>query len=193
VLEYKHMQDIPDHAEIVFEGIRCTIYHWNQVMYDGTTRVFEAVTRPPSATIIATVDGKIAFQRQTQPHRDEYFLCLPGGWADVEGEVIEDTAKRELLEETGLVSEDWELWKVAGVSGFIHWDNYVFVARNCTETDGMRLDGGEQIENGFITLDEFLSLVDHPQFRHRDLIKDLYQIRDDKEKRDVFEKLLGIS
>ncbi len=162
-------------------------------MYDGSTRVFEAVTRPPSATIIATVDNKIAFQKQTQPHRDEYFLCLPGGWADVPGEAIEDTAKRELLEETGLTSDDWELWKVAGVSGFIHWDNYIYIARNCTQTGEQRLDGGEQIENGFITLDEFLSLIDHPQFRHRDLIRDLYQIRDDETQKQAFQKLLGIN
>jgi len=186
------MEDIPDHAKIVFEGIRCTIYHWDQPMYDGTTRVFEAVHRPPSATIIALVDGKISLQRQTQPHRDEYFICLPGGWADVEGEAIEDTAKRELIEETGLTSDDWELWKIAGVGGFIHWENYIYIARNCRETADIRLDGGEQIENGLVTLDEFLSLIDDPHFRHKDLLQDFYQIRENPEKRIAFQKLLGL-
>jgi ADP-ribose pyrophosphatase len=186
------MQDLPDHAKIVFKGIRCTIYHWEQAMYDGSTRTFEVVHRPPSATIIALVDGKIALQRQTQPHQDGYFICLPGGWADVEGEIIEDTAARELMEETGLSSDDWELWKIAGVGGFIHWENHIYVARNCRETGEMRLDGGEQIENGLVTLDEFFTLLDDPHFRHKDLLQDFYQIRDDEEKKDTFKKLLGL-
>ena len=189
---YTHMKYIPAHAQKVFEGIRCTIYHWEQKMYDGSTRTFEAVVRLPAATIIAIVDGKIALQRQTQPHRDEYFICLPGGLADKPGEDIAETAKRELEEETGLQSDDWELWQVSGVDGFIHWENHVFVARNCKPTGQIRLDGGEQIENGSVTLDEFLSLIDHPEFRHKDLILDFQQIRDDEDKREAFRLMLGI-
>lgn len=186
------MQDVPDHAKIVFEGVRCTIYQWEQEMYDGSTRTFETVVRPSSATIIAVVDGKIALQRQIQPHQEEYFVCLPGGWADVPGENIEDTARRELLEETGLTSDDWELWKIAGVGGFVHWENYVYIARNCQKTGEIRLDGGEQIENGEVTLDELLTLIDNPRFRHKDFVQDFYQIRDDSEKKAAFQKLLGI-
>jgi ADP-ribose pyrophosphatase len=162
-------------------------------MYDGTTRVFEAVSRPPAATIIATMDNQIVLQEQSQPHRDDTFICLPGGWADVEGEVIEDTAKRELMEETGLSSDDWQLWKVAGIRGFIYWENYIYIARNCKQTGEQRLDGGEQIENGLVTLDEFLTLIDDPRFRHKDLLQDFYQIREESEKRDAFAKMLGIT
>jgi ADP-ribose pyrophosphatase len=187
------MQDIPDHAKIVLEGIRCTIYQWEQLMYDGSTRTFEVVVRPPSATIIALVGDKIALQRQTQPHREGYFICLPGGWADTPGENTEETAKRELMEETGLSSDDWELWKIAGVGGFVHWENYIFIARHCQKTGEMRLDGGEQIENGEVTLDELLTLIDDPQFRHKDLLQDFYQIRENPEKKEAFQKLLGIS
>ena len=49
---------IPDNAKIVFNGILFDVYHWEQKMFDGTTRTFEAVRRIPTTQILAVTEQK---------------------------------------------------------------------------------------------------------------------------------------
>ena len=186
------MKNVPENAKLVFEGVRCKVYHWDQEMFDGTTAVFEKVVRLPAVTVFAIQDGKISMQEQIQPHKKESFLCLPGGMVDKEGENILEAAKRELIEETGLESKDWEFWKISGVSGYIHWENHIYIARDCEKVAELKLDAGEKIENKLVTFDEFFSFLEDPRFRHRDFLGDLYRIRESEEETLAFKKLLGI-
>lgn len=68
------------------------------------------------AVIIAKTDGKYVFCK----HRDRTTLEAPGGHREP-GELILDTAKRELYEETGAI--DFDIWPIC-VYSVTAEDNY---------------------------------------------------------------------
>ena len=97
----------PDNAQKVFEGVLFNVYQWPQKMFDGSTITFESLERRDTVTIIpVTEDGKIIMTKQEQPCAKP-FLSLPGGIMDP-GEAVFVAAKRELMEETGYLSDDWQ-------------------------------------------------------------------------------------
>ncbi|MEL0009957.1 MAG: NUDIX hydrolase [Bacteroidota bacterium] len=86
-------------------------------------------------------------------------LELAGGVCDVDEAPLE-TAKRELLEETGFASNDWiSLGQVS--SNPAMQDNYThsFLARNCTKISEQNLDGNERINVHLLPLSDFLEGV----------------------------------
>ena len=124
------MNKIPDTATLVFKGIAFDTYHWDQQMFDGSTATFEAIKKRDSATIIAVVGDSILVNDEEQPGKDA-FQALPGGVSE-EGDSPLECAKRELLEETGYASDDWQQFMVTDPfhSSRIEWNNYFFIARN---------------------------------------------------------------
>lgn len=181
---------IPGHAKEVFAGEIFTIYQWEQKMYDGSTAVFEAASRPDTATVIAiTQDGKILRQRQEQPHKLRTFYSLPGGRIEPGEEALEG-AKRELREETGYVSDDWELMNHYCPSGKLTWTMYTFVARNARKVYEMDLDAGEKIQNETITLDQLLEWCEQESFRHADLLPRLIRAKYHSPSRAELEQIL---
>lgn len=156
---------MPSNAKKVFEGVIFDVYQWEQKMYDGTTKTFERLDRADTVDVLATTKGgKILIQRQSQPDRDEAFLCLIGGRVE-KGEDTLEAAKREMLEETGYTSPTWELLLSYRPMFKIRWDMYVYVARNCEKTADQHLDPGERIGVMVVTFDEFLDLVDSGEMR----------------------------
>lgn len=78
-------------------------------MYDGSHALFERARFLDGAfTIGITTDKKIVLTRQEQPSRPRPFLSLPGGAFDSPDEDPLECAQRELLEESGYISSDWE-------------------------------------------------------------------------------------
>lgn len=150
---------IPKHAKSVYKGPIFEVFQWEQEMFDGSTQVFEALKRPDTAEVIATIDNRIVIQHQTQPHKREAFICIPGGRIEP-GEDPLVGAKRELLEETGLASESWDQWFMDRPSGKIDWTIYVYVARQCKLIAEQKLDAGERITLEQVSYDRFLEMVD---------------------------------
>lgn len=178
--------------KLVFEGQRYRIYQWEQEMYDGSTATFERVEHLPSVTIFAVFQGKMVIQKQIQPHFKTEVYCVPGGGMD-SGEKALEAAKRELREEEGLESTDWEYWKQGGRStGSYSWVNNIYIARSCQKVSSPQLDSGERIEHLLYTVDEFFTLLDHADFRHQDLLPELLAIRANPEKRKEFISQLGL-
>jgi ADP-ribose pyrophosphatase len=140
---------------LAFRGKIFRVYQWRQRMFDGTYKVFERIERPASAQIIATVNGRIAVARQSQPDvRD--FMGLLGGRVD-EGESPLQAAKRELLEESGMAAKRWKLLKkFENPSHKIRFDVYLFAALDCRKVAKPRLENGEKITLKFIGLRELI-------------------------------------
>ncbi len=142
----------------MFEGVIFDVFQWDQKMYDGSTEVFEMLGRPDTAEVIVTKNNKILIQEQEQPCKPKFY-SLPGGRIE-HGEDPLDGAKREVLEETGYISNDWELLMETNPSSKFLWTIYVYIARGCEWKQKMELDVGEKIELEWVTFDELIDMVD---------------------------------
>ncbi len=154
---------IPSSAKKVFSGVLVDIYQWPQKLYDSSTTTFETVARRPSVDVLAEVDGKIIVVEQEQPVNGKFF-GLAGGRLEVNEKPL-DAAKRELLEETGYTSDDFELIEEFDSYGLLQFKEYLYVARSCKKVAKPNPDGGEKIELKLMTLDELLQLNRKRDFR----------------------------
>lgn len=155
-------------AKKVFDGIIFDVYQWQQQLYDGNTATFEMLKRADTVNIIAvTPEKRIVLTKQTQPAKDP-FVGMLGGRVD-QGELPWDAAKRELLEESGMVSDDWELLVSQQIATKIDWAIFTFIARDCRIEKDQELDGGEKIELMFVEWDQFVEEVTKRGFLDQEL------------------------
>lgn len=168
---------IPSQARRVFKGVIFDVYQWEQKMFDGTTETFEKLKRKnDGVTIIATRGDKIIYAEEEQASVAP-FITLIGGKRE-EGEEPLETAKRELLEETGLATNDWELYSVdESLSTKMDWTVHTFIARNVTKMAEQRLDPGEIITVKEATFAKFLDIAARPDFRNKDIAMELFRLR----------------
>ena len=166
---------IPKHAKKVFKGVIFDVYQWKQDMFDGSTETFEAVKRPNTIEVIPVLGDKIILADQQQPNNNKH-LSFFGGRQE-EGEEPIDTAKRELLEEGGLESNDWELLEVYDPLFKLEWNVYVFVARNCVKTQDQKLDPGERITPYPVNFDQFVEYTSSKDFWGREFSNNIYRLK----------------
>lgn len=160
------MAGIPPHAKKVFQGVIFDVYHWEQRLFDGSVATFERLRRPDSVSVIATKDGKILLLEQSQPSL-RTFISFPGGRVEP-GEEPLDAAKRELLEETGLASDDWELVVMLEPSSKIDMRSWLFVARGCVPSATSKPDAGECMSVKKVDFSGLLAAVASDSFRGAD-------------------------
>jgi ADP-ribose pyrophosphatase len=188
------MKKIPDNAKKVFQGALFDVYQWDQEMFDGTKDTFEAIKRKDSVTVIAvTDDGKIIVNHEMQPNKDE-FTSFPGGGVE-KGEVLLESAKRELLEETGYASDEWEEWFAIDPLDIkkIEWTVTYFIAKGCKKVKNPVLDNGEKIETELYTFDQFIELRHDMKSRNKDIAPYLDKVAEDEEEKKKLQALLGIA
>lgn len=182
---------IPLHAKKVFNGQIFDVYQWEQEMFDGSKAIFEKVSRPNIAIIIAvTTDKKIIIEHQDQPN-NHGLISTPAGRLEPDEDALEG-AKRELLEETGYVSEDWHLWKVSSPNEKIRCDIHYFIARGCKHIAKQNLDVGEKITIELVDFDQFLILAESDDFRDWVLGRYIMQLRLHPDQLSAFRQLLGL-
>lgn len=151
------MSRIPPDATRVFKGVIFDVYQWQQTLFDGTVQTFEGLKRQPNVQVIALQGDDVLYAKQEQPRKGS-FLSLLGGRAE-EGETPLEAAQRELQEEAGLVSDEWEHLRDYPAPGKIDWTVSLFVARNCRVVSEQMLDGGEKIEVIRTPLHEFITQI----------------------------------
>lgn len=183
------MVKIPENAKRVFKGKLFEIYQWPQKMFDGSIATFEVAKRNNSVQVIAIDnENNIIMLKEEQPGRAP-FLSIPGGIVD-EGEKPEESAKRELLEETGMECESIKLWQKIGFGGKISWDSYYYIAKGCSGKTQMKLDPGEKIEVYKVNLEEFFEEIEKEDFRNKTLTNMIFRIKHTPEKLEEFKKLI---
>lgn len=179
---------IPPHAKAVFKGVIFTVYQWEQTMFDGSVKTFERLKRNDSTAVLAiTREGNVIVEYQEQPALPP-FISTPGGICD-EGEDPLVCAQRELFEETGYVSKDWELWYAHTPFQKIAWTSYTYIARNCVRQQSINPDlAGEKITVQEVAWSEFLRISEREDFRDRELCRRLLLMRVYPEKLKEFEE-----
>lgn len=188
----KSKQPLPENAKKVFEGVMFDVYQWQQEMYDGTKSTFEKLKRPDTVIVFPILEnGKILLTKQEQPGK-EPFIGAAGGRVDF-GEDILEAAKRELLEETGYVAENFILWKSLQPISKIEWAVYVFVAKKLKKVSDVTPDAGEKIEVIEVKFDEFVKIALQENFYEQEVYRDIVEAMFNDRKKDELKQLLSNS
>jgi len=184
---------LPKGARKVFKGILFDVHHWDQEMFDGSSKTMEVLTSRSVVDIIAIVGDKIIVLDQEQPHRS-MFCCIPGGHVE-DDELPVESAKRELLEETGYesASSDFTIFSESFGSSKIAVHESIYLARNCKKVASQKLDPGEKITVKFVEFDDFLQLCRDRNFSTASELKRLmYEaLLDKRKKKEMKNRIFG--
>ncbi len=184
-------QPIPVTAKKVFSGKLFEVWQWEQKLYDGTTRTFEKIKRPPTVMILPITDqGKIVITQQEQPGEGP-FIGLIGGIVDEKEDVLV-AAKRELLEESGYTAQEFIMWDAIQLINKIDWPSYTFIAQGLKKVQEIHLDGGEKIALKEVTFDEFLALSHEEKFRDIEIALKIHKIENDIKLLEKTKRLFSI-
>jgi ADP-ribose pyrophosphatase len=104
------VKDLTEHfisGERVYDGALLKVHRDRVRLPDGAEGVREYIRHPGAVAVVPLFDdGRVLLERQFRyPHRRE-FIEIPAGKLEP-GEPHLDTAKRELLEETGYTAAEW--------------------------------------------------------------------------------------
>ncbi|MBL0354912.1 MAG: NUDIX hydrolase [Candidatus Accumulibacter sp.] len=142
-----HLIESEISSESVFKGVLLDVRKDEVRLPNGKQTVREYIVHPGAVVVLAFLDnGNLLFERQFRYPLRRVFLELPAGKIDP-GEAILDTARRELLEETGHVARDWEYVGVMHPCiGYSDERIEIFAARGLHRTGENRLDHNEFLE-----------------------------------------------
>ena len=158
IVRPESQRPLPKDAIKVFDGILYDVYHWEQEQFDGSVVTYEKLKGLDMVSVIpVTTDGKIIITHQQQPGSKEY-ITTAGGRVEEDEDPLE-AVKRELLEETGYVSDDYSLWLSFQPSSRIEQALYIFVAKNCIKVTEQNLDAGEKIQVELVYFEEFANIA----------------------------------
>jgi len=120
-------------------GVRVDTFRYD----DGEEARREIVSHPGAVTVLPFDGERIWLVRQPrEPVGEQSLLELPAGKLDVEGEALEQTARRELAEEIGMGARSWEhLVSFYNSPGILEEENHLFLAQDLYEE---RRDAGEE-------------------------------------------------
>ena len=156
------MKDLTEHrisTEQVFDGALLKVHRDTVRLPDGSTGGREYIRHPGAVAIVPLFDdGRVLLERQFRyPHARE-FVEIPAGKLEP-GEPHLDTAKRELLEETGYVAEEWtHLGVIHTAIAYTDEAIDLFVARRLA-LQKRNLDQGEFLEIFTVPFEQAISMV----------------------------------
>ncbi|MCL4745066.1 MAG: NUDIX hydrolase [Burkholderiaceae bacterium] len=148
----EHLREFELETDLVYEGIFLKVRRDRARMPDGSERGREYVVHPGAAAMVPLMaDGRIVVERQFRYPLREVFVEIPAGKID-QGETALQTARRELIEETGFRAEQWALLtRIHPAIGFANEVIDIFLCRELVEV-GRQLDHGEFVDLDFVRL-----------------------------------------
>ena len=146
-------------GEQVFDGALLKVHRDTVRLPDGSRGQREYIRHPGACAIVALFDdGKLLLERQFRyPHRRD-FIEIPAGKLEP-GEPHLQTAKRELLEETGYTAAEWTpLCVIHTAIGYTDEAIDLFLAKKLRKQE-RKLDHGEFLEVLKVGFGEALEMV----------------------------------
>lgn len=138
---------------------------YDVTLNDGSRRKLEQITKHKGngdAVVIVpiTEDGNFVMIIESRPNtKSTVALEFPAGMID-EGENPDESAKRELLEETGYEATSiYELESHYQDQGCSKALIHTYIALDCKKIQDKRLSGGERLEYIEMSYDEILSVL----------------------------------
>jgi ADP-ribose pyrophosphatase len=186
------MKKIPDNAKKVFEGERFSVWQWQQQLFDGSSKIFESVTRNDVSTIITvTDDGKLLFLKEEQSGKPLVYTFPSGTLEENDSPLL--CAERELLEETGYKASSFAHWYTKSAGSSVDFDYHIFIAKGAKRDREQKLDPGEKIEIEEKTLEEILEIIEDIKFKNPTLYPILIKAKYSENYRKELKDLLGIT
>jgi ADP-ribose pyrophosphatase len=148
----KHLREVELASELVYEGVFLKLRRDRARMPDGAERVREYVVHPGASAMVPVFpDGSVLVERQFRYPLREVFVEIPAGKLDP-GETPLQTARRELVEETGYTAAQWaHLTRIHPAIGFANEVIDIFLCRELAQV-GRELDHGEFVDIDIVTL-----------------------------------------
>jgi ADP-ribose pyrophosphatase len=146
-------------GERVYDGGLLKVHRDEVALPDGSRGHREYIRHPGAVAILALFDdGRVLLERQYRyPHARD-FIELPAGKLEP-GEPHLETAKRELLEETGYVAREWSrLGVIHTAIAYTDEAIEIFLAKKLTPGKA-KLDAGEFLETLAVPFAEALEMV----------------------------------
>lgn len=156
------MKDLTEHflsGEQVFDGKLLKVYRDAVRLPDGTTGAREYIRHPGAVAIVALFDdGQVLLERQYRYPQRREFIEIPAGKLEPNEPHLE-TARRELLEETGYAAAEWQRLGVLHTA-IAYTDEAIelYLARNLSK-GAARLDAGEFLETLSVPFGEAIAMV----------------------------------
>jgi ADP-ribose pyrophosphatase len=156
------LKDLEEHfvsGELVFDGSLLKVRRDVVRLPDGSQGVREYIRHPGAVAIVPLFDdGRVLLERQFRyPHGRE-FIEIPAGKLEP-GEPHLETAKRELLEETGYAAAEWKRLTVIHTAiAYTDEAIEIFLARKLT-LSARKLDVGEFLETFIVPFDEAIAMI----------------------------------
>jgi ADP-ribose pyrophosphatase len=156
------VKDLREHfvsGERVYDGSLLKVHRDVVRLPDGAEASREYIRHPGAAAIVALFDdGRVLLERQYRYAQRREFIELPAGKLEPDEPHLE-TARRELLEETGYAAQEWTRLGVLHTA-IAYTDEAIelYLARKLTKGE-RRLDAGEFLETLILPLDEAIEMI----------------------------------
>jgi ADP-ribose pyrophosphatase len=156
------LKDLTEHlisGGLVFDGKLLKVHRDTVRLPDGSQGSREYIRHPGAVAIVALFDdGRLLLERQFRYPHGRDFIEIPAGKLEPDEPHLQ-TAKRELLEETGYVAEEWTPLGVMHTAiGYADEAIELFVARKLT-LKSAKLDAGEFLEVLRVPFEEAIDMV----------------------------------
>jgi ADP-ribose pyrophosphatase len=127
-------------------------------MFGGVVFTKDVVRFGQAVAIIPIIGDEVILIKQFRPSLNKWILEVPAGRVEI-NEALEDTARRELIEEVGYDAKTLiKLVSIYPAPGYSDGVLHIFLAKDLTYV-GSKLEVGELIEVVKVRLDSALDLV----------------------------------
>ena len=146
-------------GDLVYDGSLLEVRRDRVRLPDGSEGFREYIRHPGAVAIVPLFDdGRILLERQFRYPHGRDFIEVPAGKLEANEPHLE-TAKRELLEETGYTAKDWR--RIGIIHTAIAYTDEgieIFLARNLSLGE-RKLDQGEFLETLIVPFDEAIAMI----------------------------------